>query len=196
MLLGSNSGEGQHIIRSALSAGDYVQRVNTDYGTDAGRFLILYPGDSDKSAKKSQQVQIADRAALAERNLASEVVRGGSKAFLYYCSYLDTGGYNAEPPTLGLTLGADHGAELPYVFGLLNRWKKKVPESDLKVQSVVMSYWTNFAKTLDPNGTGLPIWKSYGESSDAVMVLDKSAAMQPHPRAAQLGFLKAHSAEQ
>jgi len=86
-----------------------------------------------------------------------------------------------------------HGAELPYVFGLLNRWKARVPASDLKMQSAVMSYWTNFAKTLDPNGVGLPIWKSHGESSDAVMVLDKVVGMQPHPRAAQLDFLQAHS---
>jgi para-nitrobenzyl esterase len=195
MLLGSNSDEGQHIIRSALSASDYVKRAHADFGNDAERFLILYPGDSNKNAEISQQVQITDHAALAERNLASDVVRGGSKAFLYCFSYLDTGGYNAEPPTLGLRLGADHGAELPYVFGLLNRLKTAVPESDLKIQSVVMSYWTNFAKTLNPNGVGLPIWKSYGESSDAVMVLDKSVGMRPHPRRAELDFLKAHSAE-
>lgn len=193
MLLGSNSDEGQHLIRSALSAGDYIQRAHSGYATDAGQFLILYPGDSDAAAKTSQQVQIADRAALAERDLAGNVVRGGARAFLYYFSYLDTGGYNSEPPTLGLALGADHGAELPYVFGLLNRWKTTVPESDLKMQSVVMSYWTNFAKTLDPNGVGLPIWKSYGESNDAVMVLDHSVGMRPHPRAAQLDFLQAHS---
>jgi para-nitrobenzyl esterase len=195
ILLGSNSDEGQHFIRRALSASDYVQRARTDFGNDAENFLILYPGDSDESAKISQQHQIADRAALAERDLAADVVRGGAKAFLYYFSYLDTGGYNSEPPTLGLALGADHGAELPYVFGLLNRWKTTVPESDLKVQNVVMSYWTNFVKTLDPNESGLPIWKSYGESNDAVMVIDHSVGMRPHPRAAQLDFLQAHSGQ-
>jgi len=119
----------------------------------------------------------------------------GSRAFLYHPCYLDTGGYSAEPPTLGLILGADHGAELPYVFGLLDRWKTKIPESDLKMQSVVMSYWTNFAKTLDPSGTGLPTWKSYDESSDAVMVVGESVGMRPHPRRAQLDFLKTHSAQ-
>jgi para-nitrobenzyl esterase len=192
MLLGSNSDEGQHLIRSALSATDYGQRAHTDYGKDAREFLILYPSDSDESAKVSEQHQFSDQAAIAERDLADDVVRGGAKAFLYYFSYLDTGGYNSEPPTLGLKLGADHGAELPYVFGLLNRWKTAVPESDLKLQNIVMSYWTNFVKILDPNGPGLPVWKPFGDSHDAAMVLDQSVGMRLHPRAAQLDFLQAH----
>lgn len=146
------------------------------------------------SAKISEQHQFADQAALAERALADYVVRGGAKAFLYYFSYLDTEGYNSEPSTLGLKLGADHGGELPYVFGLLNRWKSPVPESDLKLQNVVMSYWTNFVKTLNPNGRGLPVWKSFGDSRDAAMVLDQSVGMRAHPRAAQLDLLRAHPA--
>jgi carboxylesterase type B len=78
------------------------------------------------------------------------------------------------------------------VFGLLNRWKSAVPESDLKLQNVVMSYWANFVKTLNPNGRGLPVWKSFGESRDAAMVLDQSVGMRAHPRGTQLEFLRAH----
>ena len=193
MLLGSNSDEGQHFIQSVSSAAQYSEIAHKDYGGDAGKFLSLYPSDSDYAARISQQRQFADRTALAESSLAVGVVRGGAKAYLYYFSYVDTGGYNSEPPSQGLILGADHGAELPYVFGLLNRWNRPVPERDLKLQNVVMSYWTNFVKTLDPNGAGLPVWKSYGESSDAVIVLDKGVGMRPHPRRAQLDFLKTHS---
>jgi para-nitrobenzyl esterase len=195
MLLGSNSDEGQHFIRSVLSARDFAERARKDYGADADKFLKLYPSDSDQSAKVSQQHEFADKAAVAECNLAGYVVRGGAKAYLYYFSYLDKGGYNSEPPSLGLTLGADHGAELPYVFGLLSHWKTTVPENDLKLQTIVMSYWTNFVKTLNPNGPGLPDWNSYKENDDAVMVLDQKVGMQTHPRAAQLDFLQTHVAQ-
>ena len=192
MLSGSNSDEGQHMIRSAWPARDYVEHARLAYDEDAKEFLVLYPSDSDDSAKASQQRQFADQVALGERALADDVVRGGANAFLYYFSYLDTGDYNSEPSTLGLKLGADHGAELPYVFGLLNRWKSAVPESDLKLQNVVMSYWTNFVKTLNPNGRALPVWKSFRDSRDAAMVLDQSVGMRAHPRGAQLEFFRAH----
>jgi len=160
-----------------------------------GEFLALYPSNSNPYAKVSQQLQTADRAALGERFLADYVSRSGPKVFLYYFAYQDVGGYNSETPTLGLQLGADHGAELPYVFGLLNHWKASVPPNDLALQNTVMLYWTNFAKTLDPNGAGLPVWKPFSESDGDVMVLDQSVGMEPHPRAAQISFLRAHTGE-
>jgi len=194
-LLGSNSDEGQHFIRSVLPASEYIGQAKKDYGDDVAQFLRLYPSDSDQAAKISQQHQFSDRTALATRNLAGDVARGGTKVYLYYFAYQDGGVYDTETPTLGLRLGADHGGELWYVFGVLNHWKTAVPEADLKVQNTVMSYWTNFAKTLDPNGGGLPAWKPVGQSTDQVMVLDQSVGTQPHPRAAQLDFLHTHAAK-
>jgi para-nitrobenzyl esterase len=190
MILGSNSDEGQHFLRSVMNAGEFVKHAEKTYGKDAAEYLKLYPGDSDQSAKISQQHQFADRTALSERELAGQATRNGARVYLYYFAYLDAGGYNSEPPTLGLRLGADHGAELPYVFGLLNHWETTVPGGDLKLQNIVMAYWTNFAKRLDPNGPGLPAWKPFKAGSDAVMVLDKTVGMQPHPRAAQIDFLQ------
>lgn len=70
ILLGSNSDEGQHFIRSVLSASDYSERAHKDYGNDGAQFSTLYPSDSDEAAKISQQHEFSDRTALATRNLA------------------------------------------------------------------------------------------------------------------------------
>ena len=45
-------------------------------------------------------------------------------------------------------LGAVHGAEVPYVFGTLN----SPAEVDRRISDAIQEYWTNFAKTGNPNG--------------------------------------------
>jgi len=55
------------------------------------------------------------------------------------------------------------------------------------------SYWTNFAKNMDPNGDGLPAWDLFKGTDGPVMVFNKSASIRPHPRASQLDFLRSHA---
>jgi para-nitrobenzyl esterase len=73
-------------------------------------------------------------------------------------------------------LGAVHASEIEYVFGTLESgtdflWQ---PE-DHKLSELMQSYWTNFAKTGDPNGPALPKWGAYRN----VMRLDAGARCAP-----------------
>jgi para-nitrobenzyl esterase len=54
-------------------------------------------------------------------------------------------------------LGVPHGAELYYVFGFMEPLLGFADE-DRAFSDQIITYWTNFAKTGNPNGGGLPPW--------------------------------------
>jgi len=61
--------------------------------------------------------------------------------------------------------GAIHGAELPYVFGYFPKGGNiaaKFAETDIQLSEMMETYWTNFAKTGNPNAVGLPAWPAFG----------------------------------
>ncbi len=64
-----------------------------------------------------------------------------------------------------------HGGDVRYVFGTLDRsWVPGVPApngtaADEQISDVMQQYWTNFAKTGDPNGGQLPVWPRFDASS-------------------------------
>ena len=60
----------------------------------------------------------------------------------------------------GGSLLAYHGAEIPYVFDTADHW---LPADgiDWTLTDTMLAYWTQFAKTGDPNREGLPHWPSF-----------------------------------
>ena len=63
--------------------------------------------------------------------------------------------------------GATHSAELGYVFGTFVMGKPG--PVDLKISADLQLYWTNFAKSGDPNGQPLPAWPRHDSVSQAYL---------------------------
>jgi len=46
---------------------------------------------------------------------------------------------------------------------------------------MISTYWINFARTGDPNSTGLPEWPAFSEEDSIVMVFDTAPGARPLP---------------
>ncbi len=50
---------------------------------------------------------------------------------------------------------------------------------DFKVSDAMMTYWSNFARTGNPNGSGLPHWPQYTPQDRQVMDLGENIHALP-----------------
>jgi para-nitrobenzyl esterase len=103
------------------------------------------------------------------------VTRLGARAFLYR--------FDRSVPGKGeAKLGAFHSLELPYVFNTFAarefRWLP-ITSTDRKLSAMIGIYWTNFAKTGDPNAPGLPTWKQWNNQQEPYLAFSQSGDAVP-----------------
>ncbi|MBM7061352.1 carboxylesterase family protein [Pseudomonas sp. UL073] len=92
-------------------------------------------------------------------------------------------GFGAE--ALGATpdiLGAGHTDELPYIFNRQSPIGAYVTlnASQLALSGQMVSYWTNFMKSGNPNGSSLPTWKPF-DSNGNLFGLERGGLLQLKP---------------
>jgi len=69
-----------------------------------------------------------------------------------------------------------HESELRFVWAGLGA--EESDESAMKLSDAMETYWTNFAKTGDPNGSGLPAWPKYGATTKQYMDFTSDGPIQ------------------
>jgi para-nitrobenzyl esterase len=190
LLAGWNADEarGQVIMaKTKPTAATFAATAQTEFGDNAQRFLALYPATTDAEAVVSAGDYAGDHFIdySTWRWLEVHVATGNAPVFRYRLDLGSPGDKNHQA-----ILGAFHSDDIEYVFGTLDSRPEAVwrPE-DRKLSDQIGAYWTNFARTGNPNSTGLPDWPIYKPDQWQVMHLDATSEAKPDTQRDRYLFL-------
>ncbi|MBV9508520.1 MAG: carboxylesterase family protein [Acidobacteriia bacterium] len=169
LLLGSNARE---LSKPFFPVAGLSEGIAAEYGPLASRTLEVY-GLKNGEEPKSDPVF---GSAIAQWATDSQF-RCGTIAQLIWHARAGSASYQFQfsrvPPSREAA-GAAHGSELPYVFGTLPVAGRaanapRYDSTDATVSDQMEQYWTNFAKSGNPNGGSLPQWPKFDATSRAYM---------------------------
>ena len=162
---------------------NYRERLRALYGDNVDTVLAAYPADRYSSVPTALGSAMSDFMPAGGLNsclflrtawLASRWVP------VYQYEFAD----DAAPPVMndpGIELGAVHTSEMPYQFpgfsntSVLNGPPLAEPQQGLSKQMV--AYWSSFIHTGRPAGAGLPEWKPFDPSRQALKLRPGAVGM-------------------
>lgn len=144
----------------SIAEGNYDQNVNVICGSVKGDFWMFSRKVLPQLKEQNNQEAIATFAKTPGVAWGRNNARKGFKPIRsYFFEHIIPGPEGTSP----------HGVELPYLFGTISLFDRPWTDFDYRLQEVINGYWTNFAKTGDPNGEGLPQWPYYTEETPYTM---------------------------
>lgn len=185
VLMGTNSDEGAMFCQP-VGLAKYKKDIKEEYGPFAKRMLKLYPAATDQETFGALS-DIFRETAFAWPTWAWATLQGkngSGKVYMYYFDQFDPerpmfGGPGAPKPR-----GANHAAEMQYVFA--TPWGRPFRGSEQVVSEAMNRYWANFVKTGNPNGEGLDEWPVYEDGKATVMLFKDGTSLVETPNKPQL----------
>jgi para-nitrobenzyl esterase len=147
------------------------------FPTRSAEFLSVYAATDDTTAGRALQDYAGDRfiAYSTWAWLEAQVKTGEAPVYRYK--------FDRPAPADKFhpaDAGTFHSDDIEYVFGVLDSRPGAVwSPDDYKLSDLIETYWTNFAKTGNPNGGDAPNWPQYKPEDWLVMHLDATSEASP-----------------
>ncbi|XP_059514392.1 bile salt-activated lipase-like [Myotis daubentonii] len=154
-------------------------------------YTASWTEDSSQEAKKMVVDFETDVGFLMPTKMAVAQHRANAKSARTY-TYLFS--HPSRIPLYPSWMGADHITELPYVFGKPFATPLIYRAQDRTVSRTMIAYWTNFARTGDPNKghSAVPTqWEPYTQENDNYLEINKKMdgqSMKRHLRSSYLQY--------
>ena len=171
VLVGSNADEATVFDHNDLKTVDqYKQYLLKDTGKYADQEFQTYPVATDADVPEQYLRLQNDTFAYGAWSMARAMTSAGQKAYLYRFAFSETG--------KRARLGAYHGEELRFLSDSFpSDWEHS--DDDKVLGKVMRAYWTQFARTGNPNTPGLHGWPQYDAHSDECLELGRAIRIRP-----------------
>ena len=175
---------------------DYVKTIQELLGiskADADKVAALYPVTQYQASPREAFGRMSTDLRLACPTYYGITAAAKQQGSIYYYRF------DYHDFRLGDLMGAFHSLEIPFVFDTMDRppmsmlFKKENTTDMEKVSRAMQGYWTNFAKTGNPNGPGLALWPEFKADSQMVQVIDLETKSRPAGIAQRCEFWDAYS---
>ena len=180
LIVGTNADEGLPLMDGVkTSAATFDADVAKVFGPLPPALLAAYQPKTDAEAFAAfANLQRDLRFGWDMRTWARiESSTGHQPVFVYYFTRVPP--YPAGSPYAHW--GAGHWAEMRYVFDHLDLVTWNWTPQDRRLAEAIGDYWTNFAKSGNPNGANLPVWLSYDRQHERALELGDEIKMIAYP---------------
>ncbi|MDX1673365.1 MAG: carboxylesterase/lipase family protein [Longimicrobiales bacterium] len=184
LIIGSNSAE---VPAGFVNAASNEELLSL-FGSLSDEARAAYDPDGTTGFEEMLTLVNTDKVwAEPARMTARAFTAEGAPAYVYLFSYVSDSMRERMP------YGAAHASEIPYVFDTLGEWGgAAVAAEDREVARMMNRYWTNFARTGDPNGEGLPEWPAFSSDGNEILEIqaDGTAVGKFDPKKGRLDVIE------
>jgi para-nitrobenzyl esterase len=157
----------------------YKNNLISRYKGQASIVESLYPStrQGDLNRDESFGVQVHSWAKLQNTS-------GKAPVYIY--------NFNRDIPAFDAStaFGAFHTGEVPYAYGNLRKVNRPWTKEDDRLSQQIQSYFVNFAKTSNPNGSSLPNWPRFDNDAQKTQILDLTIESKELPTRKSLELLE------